>query len=63
MKEAQINEITIDRVIDEIKKGDPVAIVATKDGIKLVELPEFGSAGLRMINHKLDRVEYSYTKK
>lgn len=58
-----IRTVTLTEALNIMKKGQAKAIVVEQDNIRVVDLPEFGAAALRMVNHKLDRVEYSYSKK
>ncbi|MFR3684209.1 MAG: DUF3789 domain-containing protein [Enterococcus sp.] len=58
-----IKSVTFEEAIKIMKKGDAKAIVAHKEGLKIIDLPDHGVAGLRMVAGRLDRVEYSYTKK
>lgn len=59
----EIETITFEEAIKVLKKGDAKAVIISKEDIKVVDLPEYGIAGLRMVAGRLDRVEYSYTKK
>lgn len=58
-----IRTVTLTEALNIMKQGKARAIVIDQDNIRVVDLPEFGAAALRMINHKLDRVEYNYSKK
>lgn len=58
-----IRTVTLTEALNIMKKGQAKAIVVDQDNIRVVDLPKFGAAALRMVNHKLDRVEYSYSKK
>lgn len=59
----EIKTVTFENAIEIMKKGESKAIIITGNAIKIVDLPEYGIAGLRMVAKNLDRVEYSYTKK
>lgn len=59
----EIKSVTFEEAVAIMKKGDAKAVVVGKDGIKIVDLPDHGIAGLRMVTGRLDRVEYNYTKK
>ncbi|MFR3734170.1 MAG: hypothetical protein ACLTW7_16110 [Enterococcus sp.] len=45
-----------------MKKGD-AKIVAHKEGLKIIDLPDHGVAGLRMVAGRLDRVEALHKNK
>lgn len=58
-----IRNVNVRDAIDILKKGESKAIIVSKDCIKVVDLPDFGIAGIRMIAGKMDHVEYNFTKK
>lgn len=58
-----IKTVTFEQAVQVMKKNEAKAIIVAENEIRVVDLPEYGTAGLRMVNKKLDRVEYSFTKK
>lgn len=59
----EIKHVTMEEAINILKKGESKAIIATSKSLRVVDLPEYGVAGIRMIANEMDRVEYNYSKK
>lgn len=54
---------TMKDAVEVMRKKTPKAIVVTENEISIVDLPEYGTVGLVIVNKRFDRVDYQYSKK